>query len=179
MLGICGGYQMLGARISDLVGAEAEAGTVETGINLLPVETVFEPARDKITVQSAAQVHLAATHGLFALLGNEPFRAYQIHAGRTVANTIVTDDTVAFRLSETETDGWLRADGWCAGCYLHGLFENDLFRHGVLSALLQRRNTTPTSTPMTTFNRQSEYDKLAALLRTHLNLDLLKALCDL
>lgn len=179
VLGICGGYQMLGRRISDLVGAETVAGTVEPGLHLLPVETFFEPAREKITVQTAAQVHPAAARGLFTLLGTEQFRAYQIHAGRTVADATATDDTAAFRLSEAETDGWLRADGWCAGCYLHGLFENDTFRHSVLAALLERRGLALLPAPMATFSRQSEYDKLAALLRAHLNLDLLKTLCDL
>src|SRR5438552_11544572 len=55
VLGLCGGYQMLGERLCDFVGAEADAGTVETGLNLMPVETFFEPIKKKVTKQSEAQ----------------------------------------------------------------------------------------------------------------------------
>ena len=85
MLGICGGYQMLGERLSDFVGAEAEAGRVEPGLNLLPVETFFEPISEKITLQSQAQVDESAVRGLFAHLHGQHFQTYQIHLGRTVA----------------------------------------------------------------------------------------------
>lgn len=177
VLGICGGYQMLGTRVSDPVGAEAVAGTTEPGLDLLPVETVFEPASEKITVRTIARVHPSSAHGLFAHLDDAPLAAYQIHAGRTAA--METDGTAAFRLSDSEDDGWMTTDGWRAGCYLHGLFENQSFRHAVLATLLERRGHAPLAAPMATFNRQDEYDKLAALLRTHLDMDQLKQLCGL
>src|SRR5215467_7933490 len=66
VLGLCGGYQMLGERLNDDVGAEADAGTVEPGLNLLPVETIFEPISEKIMLQSRVQVDVPAIRGLFA-----------------------------------------------------------------------------------------------------------------
>jgi adenosylcobyric acid synthase len=147
VLGICGGYQMLGERLSDLVGAEAEAGTVEPGLNLLPVETLFEPVSEKITQRIEAEVDASALRGLFANMHGQRFQAYQIHVGRTATRgRNGQDGSCAFATYPLGKDGWFSADGWCAGCYLHGLFEND---------------------------------KLARLLRQHLDIHRLKALCSL
>jgi adenosylcobyric acid synthase len=196
VLGLCGGYQMLGERVSDVLGVEVEAGTVEPGLNLLPVETFFEPAREKITQRSQAQVDASALRGLFANMGGQHFQAYQIHVGRTVATGRNDHDgTCAFETYPTGKDGWLSADGWCAGCYLHGLFENDNFRQSMLAALAERRSSQggrlkcATQAPLhhaptkvlekTSFSRQVEYDKLARLLRQHVDIDRLKALCSL
>jgi len=180
VLGICGGYQMLGEHLSDFVGAEAEAGRVEPGLNLLPVETFFEPINEKITLQSQAQVDAPAVRGLFANMSGQRFQAYQIHVGRTV--TIGRNrqgGTYAFQTFPTDKDGWLSADGWCAGCYLHGLFENDNFRQSMVAALAGRRSAQPLLPERVGFNRQLEYDRLADLLRRHIDIPRLKALCNL
>lgn len=180
VLGICGGYQMLGERVSDPLGSEVEAGTVENGLNLLPVETFFESLGAKTTLQCQAQVEGAAAYGLFTCFGEENFQAYQIHLGRTVATR--RDDPAgrsAFRISTGGIDGWLSADGWCAGCYLHGLFENTTFRQGVIDALARRHSIEQVSSQSAGFNRQDEYDKLATILRTHLDISQIKALCQL
>ena len=180
VLGLCGGYQMLGERLSDFVGAEAEAGTVEPGLNLLPVETFFEPTSEKITQRSEAQVDASALRGLFANMHGQPFQAYQIHVGRTVTTGRNGQaGTCAFEMSPTGKDGWLSADGWCAGCYLHGLFENDTFRQSMVAALAGRRSAQLVVPEGVSFNRQVEYDKLAGFLCQHIDIHRLKALCRL
>ena len=180
VLGICGGYQMLGERLSDLAGAEAEAGTVEPGLNLLPVETFFEPISEKITQRSEAQIAVPAVRGLFANMNGQRFQTYQIHLGSTVTRRRnVQDGTYAFQVYPTGKDGWLSADGWCAGCYLHGLFENDNFRQSIIAALAERRSIQLVLPEKVSFNRQVEYDKLASLLRKHIDIHRLKALCRL
>ena len=180
VIGICGGYQMLGERLSDFVGAEAEAGTVEPGLNLLPVETFFEPISEKITLQSRVQVDLPAIRGLFAHMHGQHFQVYQIHVGRTVTTgRDGQSGTCAFATSPTDKDGWLSAGGWCAGCYFHGLFENDHFRQSIVAALAGRRSTQFVMPERVGFNRQVEYDKLADLLRKHIDIHRLKALCNL
>ncbi len=180
LLGICGGYQMLGERLSDFVGAEAEAGTVEPGLNLLPVETFFEPISEKITRRSEARVDASALRGLFAYMHGQSFQAYQIHVGRTVTTGRHSQGgTCAFEMYPAGKNGWLSADGWCAGCYLHGLFENDTFRQSMIAALAGRRSAQFVRPERAGFNRQREYDKLADLLRTHIDIHRLKALCDL
>ncbi len=188
VLGICGGYQMLGERLSDFVGAEAEVGTVEPGLDLLPVETFFEPINEKTTLQSQAEVDESAVRGLFALLEGQRFQTYQIHLGRTVGTRFIASTaagrneqagTRAFETYTTGKDGWLNADGWCAGCYLHGLFENDNFRHSIVTALVGRRSSQFVKLEKASFNRQVEYDKLADVLRKHIDIYRLKALCSL
>jgi adenosylcobyric acid synthase len=171
---------MLGERLSDFVGAEADAGTVEPGLNLLPVETVFEPISEKITLQSRVQVDVPAIRGLFANMHGQHFQVYQIHVGRTVTTgRDGQSGTCAFETSPTDKDGWLSADGWCAGCYFHGLFENDNFRQAILAALVGRRSSQLIMPEQVSFNRHVEYDKLTSLLRQHLDLPRLKALCNL
>ncbi len=180
VLGLCGGYQMLGERLSDFVGAEADAGTVEPGLNLLPVETFFEPISEKITQRSEARVDASAVRGLFANMHGQRFQAYQIHVGRTLTTGRNGQaGTYAFETSPMGKDGWLSADGWRAGCYLHGLFENDNFRQNMIVALAGRRSAQPVVPERVSFNRQVEYDKLAGLLRQHIDIHRLKALCRL
>jgi adenosylcobyric acid synthase len=178
LLGICGGYQMLGMRVSDLVGAETTAGTIEAGLGLLPVETFFEPLNAKITTQNQARVAPSAQRGLFANMAGQSFQAYQIHTGRTLPVQEGSGCSV-FLLdhAENESDGWLSSDGWCAGYYFHGLFENASFRHQVLATLATRRGT---ATPkMADFDRQHHYERWAHFLRQHLDLARLKAICNL
>ena len=178
LLGICGGYQMLGQRVYDLVGAEGNVGSVEPGLHLLPIETAFTSVDEKITTQSQVKVAPSSQHGLLAGLNGQTFQAYQLHVGRT---SIIQsqDGTPAFTMQDSDNDGWLSPDGWWAGCYLHGLFENNIFRQTVLNTLLKRRFMHPMETDLIAFDRQTEYDKLAAHLRQHLNMHQLKEVCDL
>jgi adenosylcobyric acid synthase len=82
----------------------------------------------------------------------------------------------AFTIDTSGDDGWLSADGWCAGCYLHGLFENDGFKEGLIAALASRRPVPLTISDQIPFDRQREYDKLADVLRNHLDMRYLKEL---
>ncbi|GAC1401415.1 MAG: cobyric acid synthase [Ktedonobacteraceae bacterium] len=181
VLGICGGYQMLGERVYDEVGAESIAGTAEPGLNLFPGATAFEPMSEKITIQCEARVVPSSRRGLFTHLNDHHLHAYQIHMGRTaLLNGNDTQSTTAFQVDTTDMDGWLSPDGWCAGCYLHGLFENDGFLQAIVTSLSERRSkhfVTPTKS--VSFSRSAEYDKLAEILRTHLDLQQLKTLCNL
>lgn len=180
VLGICGGYQMLGERVCDHAGSEAEVGTVEPGLHLLPVETFFTPLTDKTTQRCQASLAPSAAHGLFAYMPQQPLHTYQIHVGRTIlADGNALPGSPAFVVDTSGNDGWLSADGWCAGAYLHGLFENDSFRYGVLQALAERRFAVPLITGQMSFNRQTEYDKLADWLWQHLDIQRLKEVCAL
>jgi adenosylcobyric acid synthase len=180
VLGICGGYQLLGERLSDFLGVEAAAGTVASGLNLLPVETFFEALTEKTTLRCQAQITLSAARGLFAHLGVQNFQAYQIHIGRTVASGSADQgDGSAFQIATGGEDGTLNADGWCAGYYLHGLFENEAFRRGIIAALAERRSLELVSSDRSGFDRQGEYEKLATMLRAHLDIPRLRELCNL
>ena len=172
---------MLGSRVSDELGSEEAAGTVLPGLGLLPVETSFASLAEKTTQRGQVQVHMASLRGLFAQLSDQRLAAYQIHLGRTsvVKETEEQMGTIAFEITGADKDGWLDAGGWCAGCYLHGLFENDSFRHSIITALAQRRSSQSLVSNCVSFDRQAEYDKLANLLRKHLDMQHLKQLCGL
>ncbi|GHO80762.1 cobyric acid synthase [Ktedonobacter sp. SOSP1-85] len=166
ILGICGGYQMLGERLCDPTGAEGCAGAVEAGLSLLPVETIFASLEEKVTSQSVANLTRTACRGLFAFVPEQPLRAYQIHLGRTAD----ANSTSLMPLLEVNgvADGFLSEEGWVAGCYLHGLFENDFFRHAILRALGERRAApVPEMRP---FERMQAYDRLADILEKYLDL---------
>jgi adenosylcobyric acid synthase len=104
VLGICGGYQMLGREIADPDGVEGAAETV-AGLAHLPAATILR--RDK---------RLARVSGTG--LDGAPFAGYEIHAGETRAEW-----APLLHLDDGGTDGAISADGRIAGCYVHGLFD--------------------------------------------------------
>lgn len=125
VVGICGGYQMLGRRIDDPQQVESTAGSL-AALDLLPVATQFAPG--KVTSRVSARI----TRGeawLAPLLGSA-VSGYEIHCGRSVSRS---------PWLELESDGRLdsemRSDGRVWGCYMHGLFHNAAFRRAWLGSL--------------------------------------------
>ena len=111
VLGICGGFQLLGRRVHDPAGVDGPPGSAEA-LGLLDVETTM--VADK-TVRAVA--------GICALSG-APVSGYEIHAGRTHG----PDGARAVFELGGRRDGALSANGRVAGTYLHGMFTNDAFR---------------------------------------------------
>lgn len=122
VLGLCGGYQMLGRRISDPEGLEGPPGTVP-GLGLLDVETTL--STDK-TVRSVSARHEASLTEL---------TAYEIHLGRTDG----PDCRHAPFSVEEVAEGAASAKGRIMGTYLHGLFAADAFRHAFLQTFVSGR----------------------------------------
>lgn len=177
ILGICGGYQMLGERVMDMLGAENPERNAEPGLNLLPVSTFFPLIEQKVTVRSQARITNSSARGIFAHLSGHLFQTYQIYVGQ--AAPIEGKDHAGSSAFTTDTngdEGWLSFDGWCGGCHLHGLFENDAFREGLMTSLASRCSISPVISYSAPFDRQREYDKLADLLRAHLDVEYLKGL---
>jgi adenosylcobyric acid synthase len=183
LLGICGGYQMLGERVCDPAGIEGRAGAVEPGLGLLAVETVFTALEDKVLRQCHVQISPGAKKGLFAALAADSLQAYQIHTGRTIA---LRDEgrwqEPVFLVDDGEPDGFMRDDGWVIGCYLHGLFENSRFRDKVVRVLVERRwgvGSADGSAQGVGLDREREYDKLVQVLRDSLDIAQLREICGL
>ncbi len=107
VLGICGGYQMLGRSIADPHGIEGRAETV-AGLGYLPVSTTL--TGDKRVTRTGG-VELAT---------QAPFDGYEIHIGCTVAEERIAP---LLRFADGSVDGAISADGRIAGCYVHGLFD--------------------------------------------------------
>jgi adenosylcobyric acid synthase len=143
VIGICGGYQMLGRKIYDPYGIES--GHKETsGLGLLDIDTVLE--KTKVTSQVEATV--SEDRGWGSGICRNPLKGYEIHMGMT------TGDIGLFRLKRHSPDSrqqasacGLLADGsakenvW--GTYIHGLFDNDGFRRGVLDSLRAAKGLEP------------------------------------
>lgn len=106
IFGICGGYQMLGEKISDPLGIDGTSGD-EEGFSLLPTETVFEP-----------QKRLSNSRGFSDLFQCE-VSGYEIHHGRTECRGSAFSE-----LNDAVSDGAVSSDGRVAATYLHGLFED-------------------------------------------------------
>jgi adenosylcobyric acid synthase len=116
VIGICGGYQMLGSRVTDPLGIEGSARAVE-GLGLLAVETEMAP--EKTVRNSAAR----------SLQYDVPLEGYEIHLGRTTG-----PDTLrpSVRI-DGRPDGAVSADGRVMGTYLHGLLSSDAYRARLLA----------------------------------------------
>ncbi|MDB5560287.1 MAG: cobyric acid synthase CobQ [Enterovirga sp.] len=122
ILGLCGGYQMLGRTIADPEGVEGPQGTVE-GLGLLDVSTVL--TGDKVT-EPASGIHLSTDTGI---------TGYEIHLGRTDGPDCRRP---LLRLEGGRPDGATSPNGRVAGCYVHGLFGSDAFRRAFLAGFGMR-----------------------------------------
>ncbi|WP_022728226.1 cobyric acid synthase [Fodinicurvata sediminis] len=125
VLGICGGYQMLGRRLHDPDALESGGGSHE-GLGLLEVETTMKP--DKTLVE------MRGRH----LLSGLPVLGYEMHLGHTEGPGT---QAPFLQLEPARSDGAVSADGRVMGCYLHGLFQADDFRSAYLGSLCQRANS--------------------------------------
>jgi adenosylcobyric acid synthase len=118
ILGLCGGYQMLGRTITDRFGIEGRKETVE-GLRLLEVDTILGDAK-----------RLVETTGIELSTGM-PVNGYEMHIGCTTGPGLERP----MLCLANGADGCISRDGRVAGCYLHGLFTSDPFRRALLKAL--------------------------------------------
>ncbi|VBB06831.1 cobyric acid synthase cobq [Lucifera butyrica] len=172
VVGICGGYQMLGREIQDPEHTESDRDRIE-GIGLLDTITIF--AAEKITHQVTANV---TNQGFLGLNYNEKgLTGYEIHMGRT---QFLTPVQPAFEITgrsgqpAASPDGVVRKDGLVMGTYIHGIFDNNRYRRAVIDALRVRKGLNP----LTVFRdvqaeKEESYNQLANIVRKSLNMDLI------
>jgi adenosylcobyric acid synthase len=164
LVGICGGYQILGQEVRDPLGVEGDPRT-EAGLNLLPVVTTMAGAKTTTQVQARAPDPRAG--GVLS--------AYEIHMGVT---EIQGEGQPAFVIVSRNgrplkaPDGWVSPDRRVWGAYLHGLFDNDGFRRFFLQELRKTRPGMYTTAPATSYEnfQEAQLDRLADLLRRHLDM---------
>lgn len=152
VIGICGGYQMLGISIDDPDGLEGERKTV-AGLGLLPLQTVITPK--KVTEQRTFRFHNR----------QEVCRGYEIHMGRTVPLPGIPACPLN-HLENGEQDGY-RKDENCWGTYLHGILDNTSIRNALASGFNVRSGS---SFDYTAFKEQ-QYNLLAAHVRSAVDMD--------
>jgi adenosylcobyric acid synthase len=166
LIGVCGGYQMLGHRVLDPEGVESSLAEVE-GLDLLPVQTVLRGA--KVTQRVTGTV--ATPRGLLGSVGEAPLMGYEIHIGDTEALAPVSPALRLRRSSGEEVaDGCIDEQGAVFGTYVHGLFDNRGIRSSIIEFLLSRRGTAGRAAKAVHFDRQAEYDRLADVVRSSVDL---------
>jgi len=160
VLGICGGFQMLGTDVVDEHGVEGSGNL--PGLGLLPMRTVFHP--EKLTRRVSAVV---ATESALWSASDAPgtFDGYEIHMGRTVGST----DAPSFTIDGC-ADGCVSADGLVVGTYMHGLLENTSLRRAMLARLAARKGKRfgDAAPPM---SADQAIDALADTVRDAIDLD--------
>ncbi len=173
VIGICGGYQMLGERILDPEGVES-ALPESQGLGLLPLTTTF--AATKTTHQVRGSV--ASGMGLLAGCDNGFITGYEIHMGQTYGGK-----AAPFRIAERSgvavdsPDGAIDAGGLTMGTYMHGLFHNHSLRHTLLKNLARRKGISLPEGAI--LDLDAEYDKLAALVRRSVDMDAIYGMAGL
>lgn len=159
ILGICGGFQMLGKVVRDPSRIESTVEETE-GIGLIDMETVLE--REKTTHRVRAVVS--------SLTGDEPLEGYEIHHGRVTLSSGVEPFLTIVERSGMEVlipDGGSTPDGRVRGSHVHGLMENDRFRRRLLDPLREKKGLPLSPPPRTTHD---PFDRLARHLEKHLDL---------
>ncbi len=151
LLGICGGFQMLGERILDPHGVESEEKET-TGFDFIKMRTILE--KEKLTRQVKGQDNLF----------NKPVCGYEIHMGHTT----FTERQNPLVKMDGHSDGHISSDGQIMGSYIHGLFEEDQFRRAFLASLKKDFETDD----FFSFNDMIErsFCELSSTMRQHLDI---------
>lgn len=163
VLGICGGYQMLGREIRD--PEAVEGGGSLRGLGLLPHSTVFLGEKTRTQVEG----RFAHCDGIFAGMEGVPFIGYEIHMG-------ATELPGAPALTMRDQTGAEKTDGLCRGnvlgCYIHGLFDRGESASALVNCLLRAKGLTAEAAAMDwAAYAQQQYDKLAQGLRSALDME--------
>ena len=124
LLGVCAGYQMLGTSVSDPTGIEGSA-CLEPGLGLMDMHTVLDDGKT-----------LELRHGVHRQTG-QPISGYEMHIGTTTGKAT----NAAMLELAGRPDGAVSADGKTMGCYLHGMFSSDAFRHAFLNSIRSRAHS--------------------------------------
>ncbi len=161
IVGICGGYQLVGRELSDPHGAEG--GGSAKGLGLLPIYTEF--SEKKTTVQVSGRV--GKISGFFSCLSGAEFQGYRIHHGCTRV-----DGAALSTLTSGEAEGTFSEN--IMGTYVHGFFDNADLCGRLVRALFERKGLEYSGKPLSrTEYKERQYDLLAEAVRESLNLSLI------
>lgn len=172
IIGICGGYQMLGKTLKDPYHVENDLEEVK-GMGLLDIETTFELEKTTTQVKAVMSDNL---HGYLANLDNKEVGGYEIHMG--VSNELEGCKsllTVKEKLGEEVSyiAGSINKECNVFGTYLHGIFDDIGFTRTILNNIREMKNLEKIESKVESFEefKNNEYDKLADFLREHLDID--------
>lgn len=172
VIGICGGYQMLGTKVSDPEHIESSITELD-GLGLLNLTTIFEGSKETHRIKG----RVSEATGLLAGAAGMPVTGYEIHMGRTIGEGfsppfLIRDRADVPVSGDGDLEGAIDASGSVMGTYIHGLFLNPELRGAMLAELASRKGVSlPDVT--TENNLDREYDKLADWVRSSIDMDLI------
>jgi adenosylcobyric acid synthase len=165
VIGICGGYQMLGQWLHDPEGVEGEAGSVMRGIGLLDAETVFADQKTRTQISGV----LSSRTKMFR---SQTVTGYEIHMGITTRTGDSDSVVPAIALEDGRMDGLERVDGLVFGTYLHGIFDNESLTRQLLIRLAAKKGITLQNPQESVAEyKERQYDKLADLVRKSMDMN--------
>jgi len=175
VIGICGGYQMLGKYVDD-PGHVESAVSRQYGLGILPTTTTFSPTKETHQVKG----RVISGHGLLGEAKGILFEGYEIHMGTTAGDRKQAAFCILERsaLPCNELDGCLESSGRAMGTYLHGLFHNQVLRRAILRHIARSKGIV-LSLIDNEEQRDKEYDRLADLVRSSLDMSLVYGITGL
>lgn len=185
LVGICGGYQMLGEQLFDPEAVENEKARTAQGLGYLPQVTSFHPGKITRRVEGLAN---AVIPSLLYPSGEEiPVSGYEIHAGET---EVIRDSSCSSSYStkqlthlfeicemrdskdERRREGVITTDGRVFGTYIHGLFHNDVWRRAWLNGMRTNKGLPALNGTFASETRkEAAFNRLAEHVRNHLDMD--------
>ena len=175
LIGICGGFQMLGSSIEDPYGVENQGQPcTRKGLGFLPIRTVLGVEKTVRRVHGCLRTNVLDA----GLLPKTRFEGYEIHLGETFyeAGSRPLADILRQGIPGSVPDGAVSASGRVFGTYVHGFFDNDDFRHAFLAAARRAVDLSPAETWVNVgAEREARIDRLADHLRKSLDMNLIRS----
>ena len=166
VIGICGGYQMLGQSLNDPMHTESRIPEM-AGLGLLDFAVTFKA--EKTTVQASGVIDCAS--GWFKELNGVMLDGYEIHSG---VNTFGENCVPFLRLNgRDQIDGVMNPQGNVIGSYLHGIFDTGAFWRALVNRIRLQKGLDASNAEVLTIQqfRDREFDRLAAIVRQNLDMD--------
>ena len=169
VIGICGGYQMLGEKVCDPLHVESDKDEV-TGLGLIPYITTMQGEKNTYQVEFNCK-NLPFLDMNFSA---ENLKGYEIHMGETVLTGTAQSLFNIVRRSNAPVDlqdGFINDKHHVFGTYCHGVFDNDHLRRAVINALRKRKGLLPLDVKFKYREyKEAEFDRLAAIVRKHFDM---------
>ncbi len=163
IMGICGGYQVLGSKIKDPYKVETDLGEIE-GLNLLDMETTFE--KEKVTTRVSAKLINEETENTVY--------GYEIHMGISEYSENVKPLFKIYDKNGEKVDyfdGAINEKGNVMGTYIHGVFDGVSFREKIINELRVKKGLKKKKSQVYEHMREKELDKLADIVRQSLDME--------
>ena len=162
VIGICGGFQLLGKEMHDPDGVEH--GGDMRGLGLLDTKTIFKEAKTRTRIHG----HISEEHNIYNL-DNLSVEGYEIHMGTTEN---LGEAIPMITLEDGRTDAYMTKDGRVWGSYLHGIFDNEDLVFALVQDIMKEKGINPAENHLSIAEyKEIQYNKLADLIRNSLDMD--------